>query len=35
VQAENDSAIGLYRDVGFEVEREWRVYARPAAPSDP
>jgi ribosomal protein S18 acetylase RimI-like enzyme len=30
VQAENDKAIGLYRDVGFEVAREWRVYARPA-----
>ena len=31
VQAENEDAIGLYRDVGFEVEREWRVYARPTA----
>jgi len=31
VQAENERAIGLYRDVGFEVEREWRVYARPTA----
>jgi len=30
VQGENENAIGLYRDVGFEVEREWRVYARPA-----
>jgi ribosomal protein S18 acetylase RimI-like enzyme len=30
-QAENENAIGLYRDVGFEVEREWRVYARPTA----
>lgn len=28
VQAENESAIGLYRDAGFGVEREWRVYAR-------
>ena len=28
VQAENESAIGLYRDVGFEVDREWRVYSR-------
>jgi ribosomal protein S18 acetylase RimI-like enzyme len=31
VQAENEHAIGLYRDVGFEVTREWRVYARPPA----
>ena len=31
VQAENEDALGLYRDVGFEVEREWRVYARPTA----
>jgi ribosomal protein S18 acetylase RimI-like enzyme len=31
VQAENANAIGLYRDVGFAVEREWRVYARPTA----
>ena len=30
VQGKNESAIGLYRDVGFEVEREWRVYSRPA-----
>jgi ribosomal protein S18 acetylase RimI-like enzyme len=29
VQAENEHAIGLYRDVGLEIEREWRVYARP------
>jgi ribosomal protein S18 acetylase RimI-like enzyme len=28
VQGENDTAIGLYRDIGFEVTREWRVYAR-------
>jgi ribosomal protein S18 acetylase RimI-like enzyme len=27
VQAENDHAIGLYRDIGFEVEREFRVYS--------
>ena len=27
VQAENENAIGLYRDVGFEVDREWRVYS--------
>ena len=33
VQAENENAIGLYRDVGFEVDREWRVYSgrRPEA----
>jgi ribosomal protein S18 acetylase RimI-like enzyme len=29
VQAENENAIGLYRDVGFEIAREWRVYTRP------
>jgi ribosomal protein S18 acetylase RimI-like enzyme len=28
VQAENENAIALYRDVGFEVDREWRVYSR-------
>jgi len=27
VQAANDNAIALYRDVGFEVDREWRVYS--------
>ena len=31
VQAENERAIGLYRDIGFEVQREWRVCARPTA----
>ena len=31
VQAENENALGLYRDIGFEVAREWRVYARPTA----
>jgi len=31
VQAENENAIGLYRDIGFEVTRKWRVYARPTA----
>jgi ribosomal protein S18 acetylase RimI-like enzyme len=31
VQAANENAIGLYRDIGFEVAREWRVYARPPA----
>jgi ribosomal protein S18 acetylase RimI-like enzyme len=31
VQAENENAIGLYRDAGFEVEREWRVYSKPTA----
>jgi ribosomal protein S18 acetylase RimI-like enzyme len=28
VQGANANAIDLYRNVGFEVEREWRVYAR-------
>ena len=28
VQGANASAIRLYRTVGFEVEREWRVHAR-------
>jgi len=27
VEAANDEALGLYRSVGLEVEREWRVYA--------
>lgn len=27
-QGENAKAIGLYRDVGFEVDREWRIYSR-------
>jgi ribosomal protein S18 acetylase RimI-like enzyme len=31
VQAENENAIGLYRDIGFEVARGWRVYASPTA----
>lgn len=31
VQGDNESAIALYRKVGFEVERMWRVYSRPAA----
>ena len=26
VQAANEAALGLYRSVGLEVEREWRVY---------
>ena len=30
VQGENENAVGLYRSVGFAVDREWRVYARPA-----
>jgi ribosomal protein S18 acetylase RimI-like enzyme len=30
VEAENEHALGLYLDIGFAVEREWRVYARPA-----
>ncbi len=31
VQAANEHAVGLYRDVGFELEREWRFYVRPTA----
>jgi ribosomal protein S18 acetylase RimI-like enzyme len=31
VHGENEHAIALYRDVGFQVEREWRVYARPTS----
>jgi ribosomal protein S18 acetylase RimI-like enzyme len=27
VQGANQKATGLYRDVGFEVDREWRVYS--------
>jgi ribosomal protein S18 acetylase RimI-like enzyme len=27
VEAENAAALGLYRSVGLEVEREWRTYA--------
>ena len=30
VEAHNDTALGLYRSVGMEVEREWRVYAMAA-----
>lgn len=30
VQAANEKAIGLYRSVGKEVTKEWRVYSRPA-----
>jgi ribosomal protein S18 acetylase RimI-like enzyme len=26
VEAENQTALGLYRSVGLEVEREWRIY---------
>lgn len=28
VQATNDRAIGLYRSVGLQVEKEWQVYSR-------
>jgi ribosomal protein S18 acetylase RimI-like enzyme len=28
VQGRNEHALRLYRSVGFEVEREWRAYAR-------
>jgi ribosomal protein S18 acetylase RimI-like enzyme len=31
VEGENENAIGLYRNVGFEVEREWRVYSSGAS----
>jgi len=31
VQAANEHALGLYRDVGFEIEREYRFYARAPA----
>ena len=31
VEAANANAIGLYRDAGFAVAREWRAYARPPA----
>jgi ribosomal protein S18 acetylase RimI-like enzyme len=27
VQAGNESALGLYRSVGLEIEQEWRIYA--------
>ena len=27
VEAENDTALGLYRSVDLVVEREWRIYA--------
>jgi GNAT superfamily N-acetyltransferase len=29
VEAANDAALGLYRSVGLEVEREWRTYGAP------
>jgi ribosomal protein S18 acetylase RimI-like enzyme len=29
VEAHNEGALGLYRSVGLEVEREWRIYATP------
>lgn len=28
VEASNETALGLYRSVGFDVEREWRILAR-------
>jgi ribosomal-protein-alanine N-acetyltransferase len=30
VEAENAAALGLYRSVGLEVEREWRTYVTAA-----
>jgi ribosomal protein S18 acetylase RimI-like enzyme len=32
VEAQNAAALGLYRSVGLEIEREWRIYA--TAPHD-
>lgn len=31
VQAENQTALGLYRSVDLKVEHEWRIYATPRA----
>lgn len=28
VEAHNETALGLYRSVGMQIEREWRTYAR-------
>jgi ribosomal protein S18 acetylase RimI-like enzyme len=33
VEAHNESALGLYRSVGLEIEREWRTYT--TAPAQP
>ena len=30
VEAHNASALGLYRSVGMEIEREWRTYTTPS-----
>jgi ribosomal protein S18 acetylase RimI-like enzyme len=30
VEAANEAALGLYRSVDLEVEREWRIYATPS-----
>jgi ribosomal protein S18 acetylase RimI-like enzyme len=30
VEATNEGALGLYRSVDLEVEREWRIYATPS-----
>lgn len=34
VMAENEGALGLYRSVGLEIEREFRAYARSAGSTD-
>ncbi|MBA3742503.1 GNAT family N-acetyltransferase [Sporichthya sp.] len=31
VQAANDRAIGLYRSVGLQVQKEWMVYSAPTS----
>jgi ribosomal protein S18 acetylase RimI-like enzyme len=28
VEAANENALNLYRSVGMEIEREWRIYGR-------
>jgi ribosomal protein S18 acetylase RimI-like enzyme len=33
VEAHNETALGLYRSVGMEIEREWRIYATTTAVS--
>ena len=35
VEADNESALGLYRSVGMAVEREWRIYATAPKASGP
>jgi ribosomal protein S18 acetylase RimI-like enzyme len=33
VEAENEAALGLYRSVGLEIEREWRIYGAASSES--